>query len=130
MAKRSCSRESDRDGVWPGLVVLKSLGENAQGEHFGFRHGFVGSGSIGENSREFGDFSKPAPVFFAFVFNCEIHVAPRRLNEFYARSHFAIQRKANRRARLLHASGLGVQLGVAFGTVMGLPNRETASRQG
>jgi len=92
MAKRSCSREPDRDGVRPSLVVLKSIGENAQGEHFRFRHGFVGSGSIGENSGEFGNFSKPAPVFFAFVFNCEFYVSPRHLDEFYARSHFATQR--------------------------------------
>jgi hypothetical protein len=76
----------------PGLVVLKALGKNTQSEHFCFRHGFVGSGSIGENSGKFWDFGKPAPVFFAFVFNCEFHVSPRRLDEFYARSHFATQR--------------------------------------
>jgi hypothetical protein len=92
MAKRSCSREPDRDGLRPGLIVLKSFGKNAQSEYFCFRHGFVGSGSIGENSREFGDFSKPAPVFFAFVFNCELHLPPQRLDAFYARSLFATQR--------------------------------------
>ena len=92
MAKTSCRREPDGDGLRPSLVVLESLGKNAQREYFCFRHGLVGSGSIGENSGEFGDFSKPAPVFFAFVFNCEFHVSPRRLDEFYARSHFATQR--------------------------------------
>ena len=57
MAKRSCRREPDRDGLRTSLLVLKSLGKYAQSEYFCFCHGFVGSGSIGENSREFGDFS-------------------------------------------------------------------------
>ena len=91
MAKSSCSREPYRDGLRPRLVVLKSLSQNAQSEYFCFCHGFVSSGSIGENSGKFGDFSKPAPVFFAFVFNSEFHVSPRRLDAFYARSLFAIQ---------------------------------------
>ena len=90
MAKRSCSREPDRDRLRPGLVVLKSLGKNAQSERFCFRHGSVGSGSTGENA---GDFGKPAPVFFAFVFNCKFHVSPRRSDAFYARSGFATQRE-------------------------------------
>jgi hypothetical protein len=72
--------------------VLKSLGKNAQSEYFCFCHGLVGSGSIGENSGEFWDFSKPAPVFFAFVFNCELHVSSQSLDAFYARSLFATQR--------------------------------------
>src|SRR6266704_7127669 len=83
-AKTSCSRDSDRDGLRLSLIVLKTLGEDAQREHFCLRHGLVGCGAISENSRKLRDFGEPAPVFFAFVLDREFHVSPRRLDAFYA----------------------------------------------
>jgi len=38
--------------------------------------GSIGSGPIGKNPRKLRNFRKPAPVFFAFVFNREFHGHP------------------------------------------------------
>src|SRR2546422_6082901 len=85
----SFSRDPDRDGLRLGLVVLKTFSKNAQSKHFCFRHGLVRGGSIGENPGKLRHFREPAPVFFAFVLNRKIHVSPRRLGAFYARSFLA-----------------------------------------
>jgi hypothetical protein len=68
--------EPGRYGLRPVRIALKAPGRHAQGKHFGLRHGFIGSGPIGKNPRKFGRFRKPAPVFFAFVFNREFHGNP------------------------------------------------------
>jgi len=43
--------------------VLKAPGNNALSEHFCFRRGIVGSGSISENSGKLRYFGKPAAIF-------------------------------------------------------------------
>lgn len=53
--------------------MLQLLGLNAQGQHFGLGHGFVGGRAAGQNAWQFSHFGKPAAIGFAFTFEIEVH---------------------------------------------------------
>jgi hypothetical protein len=78
--KYSCSsRYRDADLLWLCLAMFELFSQNSKSENFGFGHGFLRIGSIGENARELWNFCDPAPVRFSLTLESEIHTILQEL---------------------------------------------------
>lgn len=66
-----CERKMNWYG--PSLSLLQALGDHTKGEGFSLDRGFFGIFAISENSRQFGNLCKPAPVLFLVVLDAEVH---------------------------------------------------------
>jgi hypothetical protein len=59
--------------------VLETLRQYTKRKDFNSCHCLLRRAAIGENARQLRHLGQPATIFFAFVFNREIYVAPRQV---------------------------------------------------
>jgi hypothetical protein len=54
------------------FAAFESVGENAKGERFGFRHGLITGDSVRQNARQFGHFTNSPTIHFTLDLDVEL----------------------------------------------------------